>query len=319
MKKTAAATLLGLSFALLLGSCNPNGGNTPSGKPVGNITLTGDNTLEVGKDAKVTPSVTDTDGKAITAQVTYTSDQPNVIAVDNAGNLTVKRLTATDKPVTITATAGDKSATFQITTYGLEMALGTYNWSYRKADEQPGVYVTTRFRPESGKTVVGELTIKSPNESKTRKIEPDNTSDSHDSIFTGGSKFPAGEYTAILNQGKKQYTAKAIINSVDEIISLFTDATTKVTGRNITISGTMPNNAKSVMVFIVKEDDRSIGNYWKSASLPITIKAPDKYTAGKYNVQVALFSTDYTNYNEILPEVIHRSTTFLEKITLPNP
>lgn len=153
MKKLSAAIFATLS--LVLASCGDT--TTPTPASVGSIELSIADQLKVGDAAKATATVKSTTGEVMTSKVTYSSDQPNVIAVDENGSLTIKRLTATDKPVTITATVDGKTATKQVKTYGMEMALGTH--ALIEGVKKVGIEVTIRVRPPEGTSNIKTVTL----------------------------------------------------------------------------------------------------------------------------------------------------------------
>ncbi|CAM3399673.1 hypothetical protein DESA109040_11110 [Deinococcus saxicola] len=70
-------------------------GGGDSAPTAATLELTGGTSLVIGAPAQLSAVLRGASGQALPTQVTYTSSQPNVIEVDAAGDLRIKRLTAT--------------------------------------------------------------------------------------------------------------------------------------------------------------------------------------------------------------------------------
>lgn len=301
---------LALGLTALLAAC---GGPTPT---LGSIDLVGnDTTLAVGAPAKVTPTLKDTSGNTMTTTVTYTSSQPDVVAVDAQGNLTVKRLTATDKPVTITATAGGKSATLQVTTYGLELAVGTAN---SPVNTTPGVFAVTRFRPESGTIPNATITLTAP----TGKTDTCSMTASSNTIhicryvFWSRTEFTVGNYTATITANGVKYNATANLADLNTKLPLPTNVSFTVSGRMITANAT-PVPGAGLYRATLSNDTTTWG--WLKTSLPITMQLDTDIPAGSYSTSLWAYSSNFANPSEVLPAYVNASYQEGKNITVPAP
>lgn len=312
--KTQYGIALFTALTLALTAC---GG--PSTPDVASVSLTGNSSVAVGAAAQVTATPKDASGNAISTSVTYTSDQPNVIAVDNSGNLTVRRLTATDKPVTITATAGGKSATLQVTTYGLELALGTNNILGRDTATQPGLYAIARFRTSSGNMIAGTLKVQSPTagSSFTCTIEGGYAEDWCGWSNSNTTNFPNGIYTATLTQGSITYTTSATISDRSNVLTPIQSAAVLANGRVLTFSGQIPSGTAAIYGYIYNSA-KNIGEFSKaSTSSPIIYTPSNAMIAGQYATYIYSRSFNGDDYTKVLPDQVNRAIAPTGNVTLP--
>ncbi|MBZ9751772.1 hypothetical protein K7W42_12985 [Deinococcus sp. HMF7604] len=100
----------------------------------------------IGQPLSLRAVVRDQWGEVMAVPVAWTSSQP-ALATVQGDTLTATRLTPTNQPLTLTASAGPLHARTELTTTGLEVTLGTYAIQ-GQADLGTAAFV--RFRPESG-------------------------------------------------------------------------------------------------------------------------------------------------------------------------
>lgn len=148
---TGTGTISGASAARTAAPVNLVINATPP-PTLDHITVTGTANLNLNTPTQFTAVGFDASNVPLPTQPTFTwtSSDTSKATVDSTGKVTaIKSITA---PVTITATSGAKSGTFNVTsTYGMEVSVGTYN--------QDGTIVGTAFlvrlRDSSGAIVGG--------------------------------------------------------------------------------------------------------------------------------------------------------------------
>ncbi|WP_162176603.1 hypothetical protein [Deinococcus frigens] len=318
------------------------GGGSPAPTAAA-LELTGSTSLAIGAPARLSAVVRDSSGSVLPSAVTYTSSQPNVIDVDAGGNLTVKRLTATNWPVEVTASAGGKTATLVISTYGLELAVGTYVWNLQPAGAAPGRFIAVRYRPQSGGTEASTFTVTAPgNERLTCTLSFKDINGWCWWALPDATKFPAGEYRATLVQNGVTYATTAALPQSKATLGFVAGATATINQRNVTFAGKVPAGSRWLYSYVAKsriersslngmglesagitgsrstppvEDRLAVSVY--STALPAALKVGADVPAGSYDTWITAMSGNLSSFAEVLPEQFNVSATFGGKVTLP--
>ncbi|CAM4155954.1 hypothetical protein [Deinococcus marmoris] len=326
-----------LVLTALLSACG-GGGSTPA---VTTLELTGGTSLAIGAPAQLNAVLRDGGGQALPSQVTYTSSQPNVMEVDAAGNLKIKRLTATDQPVEITASAGDKTATLVVSTYGLELAVGTYVWNLQPFGAAPGRFIAVRYRPESGQSQASTFTVTAPgNETLSCDLSPKNVNNWCWWALPDAKKYPAGEYRAGLVQNGVTYATTATLPQPGATLGFVDGGAATVSQRAVTFAGKRPADAKWLYSYVANRrlETSSLGSRHTdqsavlrgqaeqpenplavsvySTALPTTLNIGTAVASGKYETWITAMSGDLSSFAEVLPEQFDVSATFGGEVTL---
>lgn len=298
-------TALLLILTATLTACTGPGPTIPAA-PV-KVSVTGPAVIATNTFPPLSVKVTNADGTASSAPVTFTSSDPTTVDVDAQGRMKALRLSMA--PVTITATAEGQSAALTVTTYGLEIATGTD----RAGDGTFSDYLYYRFRARSSGDGTAKLTVTTP----TRKF------DLSDEIVGG---FMDGAINEPLSpDATRKYTVTA---SVDGEL-LYDSATSQpsarvgvasgvnasVSGRALTVRGVLPNDAQRVRVVLF--DSSNIHHTSYSAALPDTSAVASSVPAGTYSVGLYTYNFPVRTDKVPLPAAVARAYTFANAVTLP--
>ncbi len=325
-----------LLLTAVLSAC---GGDTA---PAAALELNGATSMVVGAPSSLTAVVRDGSGNVVNSAVTYTSSQPDVIAVDAQGNLTVKRLTATDRPVELMASAGGRSASLMVSTYGVELAVGTYVWNLQAAGAAPGRFIVVRYRPESaaGEIQASTYTVSAPGgESLTCSLSQNAIERACWWAETDAAKYPAGEYRASLVQNGVTYATTASLPDPGAVLGFVKGATASTSGREVTFAGEVPAQAGWLYAYVSKRrletsslvgaqggavvrgqeidqqaDPLNVSVY--ATTLPTTVKVGTSVPAGDYEGWVTAMSGNLSSFDTVLPEQFNVSATFGGTVTL---
>jgi Bacterial Ig-like domain (group 2) len=154
-------------LTLTLAACGGTGSVVPAvtGLTIGSVAAP----VKVGDTLQLSATSTRADGSTVPASiVTYTSSNPQAVSVSSTGVITARHLTVTGQPVTVTATSGGLSSSVSVTTYGLDVATGTYvqyNAAGNRAlgaDGQPEPVTTlvlASFRDAAGQPAPTDSTV----------------------------------------------------------------------------------------------------------------------------------------------------------------
>ncbi len=229
-------SLLPLTFALLT-ACS----GTPGPATLGTLTLGGvSGPLQISSPAKLSVTATDTGGNTYVAAPTFTSSDPNVISVTADGTLSVRHLSTA--PVVLSVTVDGRSASLTATTYGLDVAGGTYQLA---GAATPGSTFIAVFRDAAGHTVTSDtpFTVQGPGSfnagnpvtSTLYAVGPTGYALSYD------SKVPAisGTYTASLNVAGTAYSKTFSIDAA-QLQPFAGGVSATVTSAGYTAQGTLP-------------------------------------------------------------------------------
>ncbi|GGL67524.1 hypothetical protein GCM10010840_01910 [Deinococcus aerolatus] len=329
-----------LSAALFLTAVLSACGGAPSTSAT--LDLAGQTSLAVGAPASLTATLRGPSGNALPTTATYTSSQPDVIAVDAQGQLTVKRLTATDRPVVLTASADGRQAALAVSTYGLELAVGTYVWNLQPAGATPGRFVAVRYRPESGEAQASTYTVTAPgNETLTCALSQNAVERACWWALPDASKYPAGEYRASLPQNGVSYETTASLPAPEAVLDFVKGPTASGNGRDVTFSGEVPANSRWLYAYVgnrrletsslagqrmgsgpvlrgqvaAQSDDPMAVSVYATA-LPTTLQVGAAVPAGAYEGWITAMSGNLASFEEVLPEQFNVSATFGGTVTL---
>lgn len=297
------AVLLTLTAAL--SACNQPDITAPAA-PV-NISVTGPTVIATNSYPPLTVTVKNADGTTSNAPVTFTSSDPTTIEVDTQGRMKALRLSMA--PVTVTATAEGQSATLTVTTYGLEIATGTD----RAADGTFTDYLYYRYRAKTPIDGSANLTITTP----TRKL--DLTDEVVGGFMDGAVNEPLSPDTT------RKYTVMASVNgdltydtATSQPGARFdrpSDVRASVTGRTLTVSGTLPADTNSVRAVLF--DSAAIHHNSYGAALPNTSTVASSVPAGTYSVGLYTYNFPIRTDKAPLPATVARAYTYANTVTLP--
>ncbi|MFT2721970.1 hypothetical protein ACMT4L_18425 [Deinococcus sp. A31D244] len=301
MKRTALLLIL----TATLSACT-QAGVTPPAAPV-KISVTGPTVIATNSYPPLNVTVTNADGTPSNAPVTFTSSDPTTIDVDPQGRMKALRLSMA--PVTVTATADGQSAALTVTTYGLEIATGTD----RASDGSFTDYLYYRYRAKAPADGTAQLTITTP----TRKL------DVADEIVGG---FMDGSINEPLSPDTtRKYTVMATVNgdlTYDTAtaqpgarVGLPSGLSARVTGRTLTVGGTLPTDTKSVRAVLF--DAATIHHNSYGAALPNTSTVASSVPAGTYSVGLYTYNFPVRTDKAPLPASVARAYTYVNQITLP--
>lgn len=331
-----------LPAALLLTAVLSACGGGASSPATLDLEVEGGTSLAVGAPARLTAVLRGPGGEPRPAAVTYTSSQPGVIGVDAQGQLTVKRLTATGRPVQLTASADGRRATLEVSTYGLELAVGTYVWNLQAQGAAPGRFVAVRYRPEREDAGVqaATYTVTAPGDERLTCALSQNAVERFCWwAETDAARYPAGEYRARLTQHGVTYTATASLPEPGALLGFVNGATATLEGRAVTFAGQVPAHAGWLYAYLGKPrlataalagprlrgsavvrgqgqagDPQAVSVY--ATTLPATLNVGAAVPAGTYNTWITAMSGDLSSFDEVLPEQFNVSATFGGAVTL---
>ncbi len=310
-----------LLLAGLLSAC---AGGEPQPPAPASIALIGDASVVVGETPRLSAVVRDAGGNELPVPVTYTSSQPQVIEVDDAGTLTVKRLSATGKPVVITASAGNQRATLNVHTSGLELALGTYVWNTQKPGDPPGLFMAVRYRPETGKTQASTFMVETPGgEALSCPLFVDDTTGWCWWALPDAARFPDGEYQASLIQEEVTYTTRASLDGREGPLGFVNQPSVDTAGRQVTFAGEPPAGTKRLFSYIRGAGvagDRIRGDHADAVfanALPATLAVGPGVAPETYAAWITAMTGNLDSFAEVLPERLDASASYAGQVTLP--
>ena len=127
----------------------PSKPTTPAGPTVASITVSGATSLEAGTTAQLSATVKDSTGATLTSvPVTWSTSDPTLMTISSDGTLTATHIAT----VTITATAGGKSATLDVTS---KLTPFTFNLSGASASDTRMILDAVQFGAGFYKTTFG--------------------------------------------------------------------------------------------------------------------------------------------------------------------
>ncbi len=266
---TGTGTISGASAARTATPVNLTVNATPP-PALDHITVTGTANLNLNTPTQFTAVGYDASNVPLPTQPTFTwtSADTSKATVDSTGKVTaIKSITA---PVTITATSGAKSGTFNATSsYGMEVSVGTYN--------QDGTIVGTAFlvrlRDSGGAIVAGQSGAQSYNiagpATWNNDVAATATGNSGDFVWGLSDAFgilrtPPGSSATVSTPVNGTYTFSSIFGAVtytgkaqlaDKTISLPAPVVTATrTTTTVNSSWTADASAKSFRVQLFKKN-----------------------------------------------------------------
>lgn len=300
-------------LSLTLIACGNTGSNIQDATPAA-IALTGDPSVAVGENTRVTSIVKNATGQTVSADVTYTSDQPNVIDVDASGNLIIKRLNAINQPVTIAAAVGKISKSMQIRSYGVEMALGTHVRSYAP-DAEPGLTIIARYRPESASTAKMPLTITTPTGYQlTEDLRSDVGRTWLFFALSPDAKYPDGTYTLTYSMSGKTFTTADTITERNAVLGFIKEPTIEVGDSLVKANGTPAPSAEYFYGDFYRAD-AAVDTY-QGAALPAKFAKPVWKSGETYYINIRSLSDNIDNFSTVLARRVRASTTYIGSITV---
>ncbi|WP_161883457.1 Ig-like domain-containing protein [Deinococcus alpinitundrae] len=308
--------ILGLS--LLLAACN-----TPTPPPTtASISIDGPATLKIGEDKTLTASAKSNSGTVLSGHTfTWTSSAPNVVAVDASGKLTVKRLSAS--PVTLTATDGGKSGTLSVTTYGLELTMGTINYLPGTTDARIGTAALVKFRGPGnsiGGTNAVQLTGPADVNVFNLEIGPLTTNEYYSFNYAGSIKPVSGSYSATATIDGITYTSSNILNSAS-VLGAFKNGKVQFTNsKDYTISGEFSSGTKSFRESFYNTTDPAADPIVFAIDaipdLPVSYTSSVALSKATYSPYIDSFTLEPGNFTTLTPEVFNISITSLPDVTV---
>lgn len=248
-------------------------------------------------------SVTDT------PRATITSSHPDVIEV-SGNQLLIKRLTPAGVNVTLTARAGNQSATQSVTTHGAEFNLG--RGLVMPGSNQPGIhpYVVVRARSADGKAPDGlgmAVGFKGGTPGQMRQVPGSRAG----SMYT---------FITLLPQNQGPYTVDVAVNGQTTRVafedarlptptaSLRSGLTGKISGQNVSLSGKVPNQGRLISVRFFDSRDFPVWEVWSNVyKLPFALPFKDAPDSAK-KVDIRLFSAPLLDDRAVLPQ----TSTFVQ-------
>ncbi|AZI41931.1 hypothetical protein EHF33_03505 [Deinococcus psychrotolerans] len=310
--------ILGLS--LLLAACS-----TPTPPPTpttASISIDGPAALKIGEDKTIAASAKSSSGVILSGHTfTWTSSAPNVVDVDASGKLTVKRLSVS--PVTLTASDGGKSGTLTVTTYGLELTMGTFNFSPATPDAEIGISALVKFRgPGSsiGGTNVVKITGPTVLTNANLKIGPSTTNQDYSYYLAGSVKPVSGLYAATIIVDNVTYTSSDTLDGAS-VLGGFQNGNIKFTdSKNYTLNGKFASEAKYYREVFYNDTDTAatptqlpIDNI---PELPISYKLTIGLSKATYSPYIDSFNLQPGDLMSLTPESFNVSRTPLPIFTI---
>lgn len=221
--------------ALLLVACGP-GVSVPL-PDAASVALSGPPSLKLNAPLALSAIARDAAGSVIHGKTfVWASSAPDVVSVDASGTVTAKRLSVA--PVTLTASADGQSSSLNLTTYGLELTMGTYNHEPGQSYAKVWTAVLLKFRDASGQgpSADAPVTLEGPGGFGTRPQSDWTVFHGHDPSYDWGwyDLAPvAGLYTASATVDGEPYTASASLDPAS-LLPGFTSATLSITAHTAT-------------------------------------------------------------------------------------
>ena len=310
--------------AALISAC---GSTTPTPVTLASLTLGGvGNNLQISAPAKLNVTATGTDGNPFTGMQTFTSSDPSIVAVNADGTLNVRHLSL--KPVALTVTEGDKTATLNVTTYGLDAVGGTY--AEDKSTKAPGTVLAVQFRGAQGNAVADNTTVTVTGPAGFNGGAPYITTISKSFATTaqGRTVEPdiaavTGTYTMTLTNTGTTYSKTFSIDAT-QTQPFATDMQVAFTSKSYSATGTLPANSPSVFSLVYPTGNPTVAYTANLTALPASgnlinaadgtsnaTVAPGTYNTGTYAQSFLL------NTGMVLPEQINRSFTYTGTVVIP--
>lgn len=301
--------------AALISAC---GSTPPTPVTLDTLTLGGvGSTLLISSNAKLTVNATGTDGQPFAGTPTFTSSAPSAIAVAGDGSLTVRHLSVA--PVTLTATENGKTATVNVTTYGLDVVGGTY--LTRSNAKAPGYQFLLAVRDASGNPLMADtsITIQGPvgfngGAAITRTGGKGATPSSYTVVSNDAVPVVSGSYTASTTVAGTVFSRTFSIDAT-QVLPLASSVNLNVTASGYTASGTLPAGSPR-LYGVVYSPSAIVAVTSNLTALPVSGTFTTPLTSGTYNTGV--FAQDFLGpAGGAFPDQVNRSFNYLAPVTIP--
>lgn len=265
--------------------------------------------VEIGQSVLLFTEAKDAAGQRLTAALTFTSSQPDVVSVTADGRLYVNRLNVKGQPVTVTVRAGEQTDSIQVTTYGLDLRGGTIR-------TQEGLHPLfwAAFRDAEGNTPTETINVmvtppqnfRLPAGIENRVIEA--------GIYGGRPSFSysqrltavSGAYQAEVTVKDRIYQ-KTIDIDVSRAVGPLLGFSANLTPTSVEITGALPKNATEVSasVYITGASSKFFARTLSVAELPAALLLSRPLPPGAYAAGLS-FNGDLTVMQpDAVPEQVH--------------
>ena len=311
MKKLAL--LLPLTFALIT-ACT----STPVPATLNTLTLGGvSGPLQISSAAKLSVTATDMNGNPYSGTPTFTSSDPNVIAVATDGTLSVLHLSTV--PVALSVSEDGKTASLQATTYGLDVTGGNYQTSNSKPGA-PGITFIAAFRDAAGAATPTDLkyTLLGPSGFNaglplSSSVLAGSTVRFYTSFSDPTLPLVSGRYDAVAVVGNVTYKKTMTLDALS-LQPLPSAVTASVTGSGYTAAGALPGGACTFLTVYTSAV--------QLASSPCLVTLPTSGTWGAAlpggAASYGAFALSYSSrFGAPFPDQFNRAFSFLGTLSLP--
>ncbi|GGR16816.1 hypothetical protein [Deinococcus ruber] len=272
--------------------------------------------LQISGDAKLSVVATDTNGQPFAGTPTFTSSDPNVIAVAADGVLNVRHLSTA--PVVLTASEGGKSATLSVTTYGLDAFGGTYN--SQVTDTKVGYYFAFAFREKNGDSnpIDTPLTLQGPvGFNKGFPIDATLLTQSTLTSRTAKSNrdvpIVSGLYTASSTVNGVLFTKTFVLDGA-KILETPNKVNVSVSKLGYTATGTTPTGVESLYTDVFADSTDEITD--NLIQLPKSGNWETPLPPGTYYVTTSARSYN-ASFGKPFPDQVNRSEYYQGQVVIP--
>ncbi|WP_407542960.1 hypothetical protein Q0M94_25125 (plasmid) [Deinococcus radiomollis] len=312
MKKTLLILPL---TAALLAACQ----GTPVPVTLNTLTLGGvSSTLQVSAPAKLTVTATGSDGNPYTDTATFTSSDPSVVAVASDGTLTVRHLSTA--PVVLTVNEAGKTASMTVTTYGLDVAGGTYIFG-GTPNAAPGYNFILALTNADGTAVKTDttVTIQGPATFNGGAALPltVNNATVNNYVFSRRSTVPivTGTYTATATVGGVVYSKTFTVDAA-QIQPFAGGVALNVTKTGYAASGTLPAGSPLVYGVVVAQDSSIVSTTDFFSALPKTGNLTAPLVVGQ-QYYYGVYAQSYIGTSgKPFPDQVNRSFIYVGSSTI---
>lgn len=309
---------LPLGLTAVLAACST--GPTPPAT-VSSVQVSGSPTLVIGKTASLSATVKSADGTLLTGQtVSWVSSDPDLVTVDATGMITARHFSvdASKKTVTITATAGGQSGTFNVLPYGFDVSCGTYTIS---TDPAPDIAVYTRFRNADGSPIASDVdyAVTGPTGFNKGAVYPGRIfQGSSAGGAYGGAPAVSGTYSATATVAGTTYSDTCTVDAA-QVLGFISAPTFKVSDGKASYSGSAAPNTTAVYGVVTTDLLQGTLNY---SAVGAILSTPAFSLASDLNptppsgtYQAWIFARNYSNTLP-MPDTVLMSATAAGNITV---
>lgn len=280
-------------------------------------------TLRLGSTTPLTVVARDASGAVVSGTAILTSSDSRLLSVGADGAASALRLTPDTAPVTLTAKFGTLEKTAQISTYGLELAGGTYNSNFGTPQAALGTALTTRFRPPAGAAPFSKVPVSLTGPTgfdaglfPVTVSKPLTEGTAGTSNLARSAQRPvAGSYTASVTVNGELYTASATLDPTSVLTPPGTPAVA-LTSTGLTLNASpAPGTTVSATVYasgpaLALTRDRG------ASELPYSYTFPAPLAPGVYNRGVFGYSSPTFAFTSPTPPQLNVSFSYLGTTTV---